>query len=161
MKFILAAISFFVVSCGSDSLSSMSSNEQPTVAASEGNVTIKFEDVRLKDGGQMCITIVPEGAEFPEADPEQAVYNECLDLESVAEEGLSLALPKGTYAAAVFQDENENGILDMKKIIFWDAPAEGFGFSGNPKLRKGAPDFEDCAFKVGETANLLIKMRKI
>ena len=175
MKTMIALIALITLSCGSDNqaLTNLNSAEEinqdaqtsdsdeQSLVTETGNVTIKFEKVRVEKGGNMCITIVPEGAEFPEADPDEAVFNECIGIEEAASEGITVSLEDGVYAVAVFHDENENGKLDMKKIIFIDAPAEGFGFSNSPKLMKGAPDFEDCAFEVDGEADLVIKMRKI
>lgn len=54
----------------------------------------------------------------------------------------------GTYAFSIFQDVNSNGELDKIAGIL---PNEPYGFSQNiePGL-SGAPDFEDCAFEVGD-----------
>ncbi len=45
--------------------------------------------------------------------------------------------PSG-YAAIVYQDLNNNGQFDKN---FFGIPEEPFGFSGNPNLKFGAPDF--------------------
>jgi uncharacterized protein (DUF2141 family) len=42
------------------------------------------------------------------------------------------------YAVAMFHDENNNGELDHN---FLGIPTEGYGFSNNPKLRFGPPEF--------------------
>ena len=52
-----------------------------------------------------------------------------------------LALPAGTYAIAVFFDENNNQKLD-KNIVGY--PKEKFGFSNNPKIVFSAPTFDQC-----------------
>ena len=44
-------------------------------------------------------------------------------------------------AVTLFHDANRNGVLD--KGLF-GIPREGFGFSANPTIWKGAPAFEDC-----------------
>lgn len=46
-------------------------------------------------------------------------------------------LPPGSYAVAIFHDENRNKKLD----VFVGIPKEGFGFSRNPVVRFGAPKF--------------------
>jgi uncharacterized protein (DUF2141 family) len=53
-------------------------------------------------------------------------------------------LPKGTYAVAIFQDWNGNQKLDLNWI---GIPTEPYGFSNNPKLLFGPPNFEQCAFE--------------
>jgi uncharacterized protein (DUF2141 family) len=53
-------------------------------------------------------------------------------------------LPSGTYAAALFHDENANGRLDT----FLGIPREGFGFSRNPPVRFGPPRFSAARFSL-------------
>ena len=52
----------------------------------------------------------------------------------------------GTYAAAVFHDENNNGKLDKN---FMGIPKENYGFSNNASGVFGPPDFADAAFDTG------------
>lgn len=51
----------------------------------------------------------------------------------------------GTYAVSVLHDENEDGELNTGTF---GIPAEGFGFSKNPEIRTGAPDFSEAAIVV-------------
>lgn len=53
-------------------------------------------------------------------------------------------LQPGTYALLVFHDENANGKLDTTMKI----PREGFGFSNNPRIRMGAPRYDEVRFTV-------------
>lgn len=53
-------------------------------------------------------------------------------------------LPFGCYAATVFHDENANGEFDMGRF---GIPQEGFGFSQNPPVWKGAPRFRQAQFE--------------
>lgn len=53
-------------------------------------------------------------------------------------------VPPGTYAIAVFHDENSNRKLDK----FLGMPREGFGFSRNPVIRFGPPKFEQVNIKL-------------
>ena len=53
----------------------------------------------------------------------------------------------GSYAVAVFHDEDSNGKLEMNK---YGIPLEGFGFSKNPSLAKGRPGWENSVFRVNE-----------
>lgn len=54
------------------------------------------------------------------------------------------AIPSGNYAVTLFHDENRNQRLDMMMGI----PREGFGFSGNPRIRFGAPRFRQVTIAV-------------
>jgi uncharacterized protein (DUF2141 family) len=53
-------------------------------------------------------------------------------------------LSSGTYAIALFHDENRNGRLDTLLGI----PREGFGFSRNPPVRFGPPRFSAASFSL-------------
>lgn len=54
-------------------------------------------------------------------------------------------LPSGHYALAVVHDENANGRLDT----FASIPREGYGFSRNPPIRFGPPEFGEASFALG------------
>lgn len=53
----------------------------------------------------------------------------------------------GDYAVQVIHDENGNDEFDRN---FFGVPKEGYGFSRNPDLSFGPPDFEAVAVTVGE-----------
>ncbi len=52
-------------------------------------------------------------------------------------------LPFGTYALAVFHDENGNGVLDTN---LFGVPTEPYAFSNNPDLKWRQPKYEDAGF---------------
>ncbi len=65
-------------------------------------------------------------------------------------------IPFGTYALALYQDENSNGKIDKNFIGY---PTEGFAFSNNHKPTIKAPSFENCAFNYNkESSTVSIKM---
>jgi uncharacterized protein (DUF2141 family) len=53
-------------------------------------------------------------------------------------------LQPGTYAVALFHDENSNGKLDTN---FMGVPHEGTGASNNAKGHLGPPKFSDAVFR--------------
>ena len=66
-----------------------------------------------------------------------------------AQEGevtLTLQVPEGRYAAAVYHDVNDNGRLDL---TFVGTPAEPRGYSRITDVRLAPPSFEDAAVEVG------------
>jgi uncharacterized protein (DUF2141 family) len=63
-------------------------------------------------------------------------------------------LPAGTYAIAVYHDENLNGIMDANEKGF---PKEGYGFSTKTKMF-GRPKFEQAAFELNCEQTVEIKM---
>jgi len=65
-------------------------------------------------------------------------------------------VPFGTYAIALYQDENSNGKIDKNFIGY---PTEGFAFSNNFKPTVKAPSFKNCAFSYSKEASTIsIKM---
>jgi uncharacterized protein (DUF2141 family) len=65
-------------------------------------------------------------------------------------------IPPGTYALAVFHDENMNGKLDTNWL---GIPKEGYGFSNDVKPLLGTPPFSAASFKYdGGTLDLTIRL---
>ena len=65
-------------------------------------------------------------------------------------------LPPGRYAISVCHDTNSNGKMDKN---FIGAPLEGFGFSNDPKVTVGPPEFEQAMFTYnGQNQTVSIKM---
>lgn len=56
----------------------------------------------------------------------------------------------GTYALALYQDENSNGKIDKN---FIGIPTEAYAFSNNFKPTVRAPNFSECQFKYSASAN--------
>lgn len=69
-------------------------------------------------------------------------------------------IPKGTYAVALFHDENGDG---KPNFNFMGLPKEGFGFSNNAMGVMSKPSFKAASFEVtpDKTAKQKIKMRYI
>jgi uncharacterized protein (DUF2141 family) len=69
-------------------------------------------------------------------------------------------LPQGSYAIALFHDENNNARMDKN---FLGIPKEGYGASKNKLPFAAAPKFEENKFVVtnGLVTNLTIKLRYI
>ena len=57
------------------------------------------------------------------------------------------AIPSGTYALAVWHDEDNDGKIDKN---FFGAPAEKYGFSKNCYGILSPPDFDKVSFKIEE-----------
>jgi uncharacterized protein (DUF2141 family) len=65
-------------------------------------------------------------------------------------------LPPGTYAVAVFHDENGNGKLDTN---FLGLPAEGVGTSNNRRPLVGPPTWEGSKFELRDDSVIDIVLR--
>ncbi len=66
------------------------------------------------------------------------------------------ALPKDTYAIAVFHDQNGNGILDKNLV---GVPVERYGFSNNVRGVFSAPSFKEASIKLDENISMKIFIR--
>ena len=65
-------------------------------------------------------------------------------------------IPPGTYALAVFHDENMNGTLDTNWL---GIPTEGYGFSNDVKASLGPPSFAAASFAYdGRTVEMTIRL---
>ncbi len=63
------------------------------------------------------------------------------------------SLPKGSYAAAIIHDENNNRKLDQGEM---GIPIEGYGFSNDARGMFGPPDFRLAMFYFNGTSNKTI-----
>ena len=99
--------------------------------------------------------LCPAGAPFPECGA-VGVKRTLAIRQRMAATTLTGITP-GTYAIAVFHDENSNGRLDTMLGI----PREGFGFSNNPPLRPRAPRFSECSFTVSGKIDVPIELKHI
>jgi len=61
-------------------------------------------------------------------------------------------LPPGMYAVAVYEDLNSNHKLDHNLI---GIPREPVGVSNNPPARLGPPHFDECTFRLGDSAETI------
>ncbi|MBR8731935.1 hypothetical protein IX339_001390 [Porphyromonas levii] len=76
--------------------------------------------------------------------------------DSISSIPVSLNLPRGIYAIALFQDANNNGILDIGNN---GIPTEKYGFSNDVEPVTGPPSFKDCSFEIEEDTTVMISMR--
>lgn len=65
-------------------------------------------------------------------------------------------LENGYYAVTLFQDENNNGKLDLGD---YGIPIEKYGFSNNidPSIISRPPTFDECKFEVNGDTTIVIK----
>lgn len=65
-------------------------------------------------------------------------------------------LEPGRYAFALLHDENGDRKLNTG---FMGIPKEGYGFSNNPRVAFGAPDFETVLIQVNADSSIEIKAK--
>jgi uncharacterized protein (DUF2141 family) len=64
-------------------------------------------------------------------------------------------LEDNTYAVAVYQDLNHNGILDLNWL---GIPSEPYGFSNNPSTLFGPPNFSKASFEVQLSRTIFVRL---
>ncbi len=117
---------------------------------------VSFKDLPSKKG-EIKYLLFKDPKGFPDQ-PEKSVKGGALDLASSEAELTFEGLEPGEYALSVFHDENKNEKLDTN---FLGMPKESFGFSSNPRIYFGPPDFDDAAITVGDGTAVEVKLKKI
>jgi uncharacterized protein (DUF2141 family) len=123
------------------------------------------------DGGdqKQMVTLICEGLESSKGFLMVAIFDkesnflgkemflaEKIPVSAKGEITLSIQLPKGTYAAAVYHDENGNGKLDRNMFYY---PTEVYGFSNNARGVAGPPSWSDSKFTVENDLKLRIRLQ--
>src|SRR5262249_16924784 len=95
------------------------------------------------DKGQVMCALFSSAAGFPK-DYSKAIARTKSEISGGHAVCEFSGISAGTYAVAVFHDENSNGILDTKLM---GIPREGVGTSNNAKGHFGPPKFDAAAFR--------------
>lgn len=113
-----------------------------SAAAAEVEVEVAVEGLRSARGlVRLCLTRDPR--HFPDCNGDPAAVTRSVPAAQAASIRLG-GVSAGSWALSVIHDENGNGRLDR----FLAIPREGFGFSRNPRIRFGPPDFDQARFEV-------------
>ncbi len=118
-------------------------------------LTIKLTDVKSTKGHLMLLLCNKEKAWMKE---EGSIIRFIVRADSLTAEGLTFHLQPGEYAISIIHDLDGNQKLDENIL---GVPVEPFGFSNNPLITTGPPDYEDCTFENSEGENAItIKMKE-
>jgi len=114
----------------------------PAFAEDTAPLTVNVTDLRSSEG-DVHIALYKDPDTFPKP---KIMYQR---MEVPIEGGVATwtfdGLEPGTYAIAVFHDENKSGGFDQG---LFGIPLEDFGFSNNATVFLGPPSFEAAAFQV-------------
>jgi uncharacterized protein (DUF2141 family) len=106
--------------------------------------------------GQICLSIFDSSQGFP-SNSDRAIRGQCLKVSQNKITAIFRDLPAGTYAVAVIHDANNDSSLNTNAL---GIPTEGFGFSRNPQILTGPPNFGDSAiFVAGQNTAIEIKLK--
>lgn len=124
--------------------------------STNGTLTVVITNLRNYQG-MINIAIFSSAEGFPE-NAQLAVRKQIVQLSSGTDPKIEFNdLPYGSYAIAVFHDENENQILDKNWL---GIPKEGVGFSNNPAFFTGPPSFDKAKFVLNSVKqSLTIKLK--
>lgn len=113
------------------------------LAAQAGTLTLNVSGIRNESGVIRCgLFNSPAGFREPGREISEATGKIDADRATCTFK----AVPDGTYAVAVFHAERGERKMD---IGLFGKPKQGVGFSRNPSISFGPPNFEAAAFSVG------------
>lgn len=115
----------------------------------QGTLIVQVENIK-ESKGKIMVAIYNQSNGFREA--EKAFKRLMQDANGSVVTITVGNLPAGEYAIAVFHDANSNQLLDTGTF---GIPKEGYGFSNNPKIKMGPPNFDSCKFSHNQQANTI------
>jgi uncharacterized protein (DUF2141 family) len=123
-------------------------------ALSKGNLIIAVEGVAPE--GEICLSLFASSRGFP-GERSQALQANCI---AASDPVVTFTdLTPGSYAVAVFQDENGDRTLNRNGL---GMPTERFGFSQNPQIIAGPPRFGEAAIVVaGAETSIQIRLQSL
>jgi len=120
--------------------------------AQAGELTVSITNIRTDKGTLLVSVTSTEAGWNNQEKPAAATRLAATGKDAV----VRFTLPAGSYAVQVMHDENDNGKLDSN---FMGIPAEGYGFSNNPKVMRKAY-FSEAKFDVGDApSSIVINLR--
>ncbi len=119
-------------------------------------LTVVVDSLSSKQG-EVCMRIYAKEQGFPQS-ATGVVQSGCTKITGRAATKEFYGLKYGTYAVALFHDEDGNGKLNTN---FLGIPREGFGISNNPTVKLSAPKFKSASFSLKGNATIKISMKYI
>jgi uncharacterized protein (DUF2141 family) len=122
-------------------------------AQNEAVITIKVDKLHL-DGGVLRVAFYDRSVPFL---GDEISFSKTEIISEKATQSLSINLPYGEYAIAIYQDVNEDGVLNKN---FFGIPKEPYGFSNDAMGVVGPPDFDHAKIVVNESFKMFeIRLR--
>lgn len=124
---------------------------QASVQAQICTLTVKINGIS-DINGNIRIGLYNNAEKFPDVGGEYKVYKFNVTATAMT---YSISLPQGTYALALFHDENSDGECNTNWL---GIPTEGYGFSNNVKPVISAPSFDDVKITVNKNMTISIDL---
>ena len=116
-------------------------------SAAKVTLTVEVQNVRVQKGAVYFALFKPTD-DFPSGKPAEGKKVNATG----SQVQTTFSVEPGSYAIAVFHDENANGQMDKR---MFGIPKEPYGFSNNFRPKMSAPKFKDCEFTVGSSAKAI------
>lgn len=133
-----------------------------TTAAHENTLTLTIEFEKIKQlQGNLIIELYDLSMSTSQNWHEiQPLAHQSIALKTFEQTFQFNQLAVGRYAIRVFQDLNNNQLLDKTTN---NLPLEPVGFSRNPSLFNGEPTIQDCAITLNKdnTTSITLRHRKL
>ncbi|MGA3046441.1 MAG: DUF2141 domain-containing protein [Terracidiphilus sp.] len=126
-----------------------SSSPIPAPAAAPTKSTLSIHITGFRNAkGKINIALFRDGKGFP-SDPASSTASQRLEIDPQTKTATAVFtnLPQGSYAAAVFHDENLTGKMEYDSQ---GVPQEGYGISNNPDTTQGPPTADGAKFTVSQ-----------
>ena len=119
-----------------------------TTLVQAASITLNIKNLR-NENGSIRIAIWDQAQGFP---GDYTTSIEQVSIPATKDATYTLENVKAArYAIAVFHDANNDEDLNQNRL---GIPKEGFGFSNNPRIIFGPPNFRKCNFRVTEGQNV-------
>lgn len=125
----------------------------PLVTMAQFDLTVTVENVKSNDG-KVSAAVYDNAAGFLKFD--KVFKANAVPSQKGSTKVVIKDLPAGTYAVAVFHDENGNDELDTNML---GIPKEPLGFSKGKMKTFGPPSFEECAFEITSDQSISVRIK--
>jgi uncharacterized protein (DUF2141 family) len=124
-----------------------------SAGAQDVRLTVKVTGIKVIEGSKMMIALYNSEETF--FDVEQMYAGASVDVQNDTLSYTFDELPPGTYALALYHDEDDNGEMNRK---WYGPPSEGYAFSNNFTSSVRPARFDDAAVVVRSDTTLTVKM---
>lgn len=124
-----------------------------TVLQNDRSLTVQVTGVE-SEGGTLRLAVYASEESF--MDETQIAYFAEASVTDKGPQKITLQLPDGVYALAIYHDLNDDRELNTNLL---GIPRESYGFSNNVMGTFGPPSFREASFSVSDDTILAIDLR--
>lgn len=125
------------------------------IANEASQLSIQVDGLQNQEG-QICMSLFNNRNGFPDQ-ANTAVTSQCVEATAGQPMITFRDLVPGSYAVVVLHDMNSDNEMNQN---FLGIPNEGFGFSGNPVIRFGPPEFDEALVVVaGPRTDIQVQLK--